>query len=83
MIRWDLMTLEECDLGSPAATWRAPIDELIPVGPLQVKVRLPQGLRAGAVRFLVSGGSVPISVNQGWAAFEVKSILDHEVAVVG
>ena len=66
-----------------AAAWRAPIDELIPVGPVQVKVRLPQGVRAGTARLLVSGASAPISVNQGWAAFEVKSILDHEVAVVG
>ncbi len=66
-----------------ASTWRAPIDELIPIGPLQVKVRLPQGLRAGAARLLVSGASAPIRVNQGWAAFEVKSLLDHEVAVIG
>lgn len=65
-----------------AGTWRAPIDELIPVGPLQVKVKLPQDVRGGDVRCLVSGARAAAGVRDGWAVFEVKSLLDHEVAVI-
>ena len=64
------------------ATWRAPIDELIPIGPLQVRVKLPQGIAGRSAKLLVSTGSTPVTVNQGWAEFPVKSILDHEVVVL-
>jgi hypothetical protein len=64
------------------ATWRAPIDELIPIGPLQVRVKLPQGIVGRIGKLLVSTGSTPVTVNQGWAEFPVKSILDHEVVVL-
>ena len=63
--------------------WRAPIDELIPVGPLHVKVRLQHGIQAGAARMLVSGRQVKTSVEQGWAVFDVPSVEDHEVVVIG
>ena len=65
-----------------AGAWRAPIDELIRVGPFKVKLRLPSGASPRGVRLLVSGTSGKIDVKGGWAAFEVRSILDHEVAVV-
>jgi putative glycosyl hydrolase-like family 6 (GHL6) protein len=65
-----------------AGTWRAPIDEYIAVGPFQVKVRLPAGVKARGVSLLVAGGTVKAQVKDGWAGFEVRSILDHEVAVV-
>ncbi|MBI4326313.1 MAG: beta-galactosidase [Chloroflexi bacterium] len=65
-----------------AGTWRAPVDELIPVGPLEVKVRLPDGVRGQQVQWLVSKVQQPVTVNQRWAAFTVKSVLDHEVAVI-
>jgi hypothetical protein len=66
-----------------AATWRAPIDELIPVGPLQVRVKLPEGVSGRSLRYLVSGGSAAPAVRDGWASFECKSVLDHEVVVIG
>ena len=31
-----------------AGSWRSPVDELIPVGPVKVRVKLPQGRRGGA-----------------------------------
>jgi len=64
-------------------TWRAPIDELIPVGPLQVRVKLPQGVPGRSARLLVSAGTVSVAARQGLVEFEVKSILDHEVVVIG
>ena len=35
-------------------TWRAPMDELIPIGPVSVSVQLPAGVRGKQVRLLVS-----------------------------
>jgi hypothetical protein len=66
-----------------AGTWRGPIDELIAIGPLEVKVKLPEDVKARTVHHLVSGAKAPAAVKQGWATFEVKSILDHEVVVIG
>ena len=65
------------------ATWRAPLDEFIRVGPFKVKVRLPQSIRQPRARLLVSGATRQVSVQGGMAAFTVDSILDHEVVVIG
>jgi hypothetical protein len=69
-----------------AGTWRAPVHELIPVGPLQVKIRLPEGAQPKTLKMLVaerSGGASPtLQIDKGWAQFEVKSVLDHEVMVL-
>jgi hypothetical protein len=63
-------------------TWRAPIDELIPVGPLKVRVKVPPGVAARNVKMLVSGQSSGVRASQGWVSFTVNSIEDHEVAVI-
>jgi hypothetical protein len=63
-------------------TWRGPIDELIPVGPIRVAVRLPEEVRARRARLLVSGATVNIGNDGRWARFELGSITDHEVAVI-
>jgi hypothetical protein len=63
-----------------AGTWRAPVDELIPVGPMQVKIRTSNGARNA--KALVAGGAIPTSTQSGWTSFELKSILDHEVVVL-
>jgi hypothetical protein len=65
-----------------AGTWRAPVDELIPVGPLRVAVRLPDGVPGRRLRLLVSGGTTSPATADGWATFELRSLLDHEVAVI-
>jgi len=65
-----------------AGTWRQPVHELIPVGPLQIRVKLPAGVRGAAARLLVAGGGVPAATSGGWCQFEVKSILDHDVIVI-
>jgi hypothetical protein len=58
------------------------MDELIPVGPIEVKLKLPEGVRGSSIELLVSGGKAAGSPHQGWTTFEVKSIADHEVAVI-
>jgi hypothetical protein len=63
--------------------WRGAVDELIPIGPLKVSVRLPENVRARHGRFLVSKDGVKVGVKKGWAEFTIPKILDHEVAVIG
>jgi hypothetical protein len=66
-----------------AGTWRAPMHELIPIGPLQIKVRLPEKFTASKFKTLVQrDASLNGRVESGWAAFELKNILDHEVVVI-
>jgi hypothetical protein len=67
-----------------AGTWRAPVEELIPVGPLTVRVKLPEGVPTKLRLLLtVSGATDTKVIRQGnWAQFEVRSVLDHEVAVL-
>ena len=65
-----------------AATWRAPLEELIPVGPLRVKVRLPPGVRLSQVEARVQRWTRPLSTANQTVTFEVRSLLDHEMLVL-
>ena len=65
-----------------AGTWRGPIDELIPIGQLQVRIKLPADVKGRVAQMLVAGRGATIGVKDGWATFDVRSILDHEVVVV-
>jgi hypothetical protein len=64
-------------------TWRAPVDELIRIGPLSVRVQLPAGVRGNHIQFLVSKTPTKAAIKSGWLHFNVPTILDHEVAVIG
>jgi hypothetical protein len=64
-------------------TWRGPLDELISVGPMQVRVKLPEDVHGRNAQFLVSEVKPLLALQTGWAAFEIKSIVDHEVVVIG
>lgn len=57
-----------------ANTWRAPVEELIPVGPIRVRMRS----KSNSARLLVSNTTRPVKAD----TIEVPSILDHEVIVV-
>jgi hypothetical protein len=66
-----------------AGTWRAPVDELIRIGPLSVRVQLPVGVRGNHIQLLVSKASTKAAVKNSWLHFDIPTILDHEVAVIG
>ena len=66
-----------------AGTWRAPVDELIPVGPLSVRVQLPARVRGNHLQLLVSKRTARAAVKNGWTHFELLTVLDHEVVVIG
>ena len=47
------------------------------------KARLPEGVAGKRLLLAVSGETAtPVRLQGGWAQFELKSILDHEVAIV-
>jgi len=64
------------------ATWRAPLDELIPVGPFTVRVELSRDARPSVARLLVTGKESPVQIDGDSAVVRLESILDHEVIVV-
>ena len=64
-----------------AGTWRQPVHELIPVGPLTVKIRV-DGIRAKTIQALVSKEDITPENNAGWTQFRTPSVLDHEVVVL-
>jgi len=65
-----------------AGTWRAPAEELISIGPFHIQVSLPKDIRTRNARLLVSGDKHRLTTKDGWVSFEIKSIVDHEVAVL-
>ena len=65
-----------------AGTWRAPVDELIPIGPLEVTIRVRQGVRPQTAKLLVAGGPGSVTADGDWMAMRLPSILDHEVIVL-
>ncbi|WP_427175274.1 alpha-amylase family protein [Arthrobacter sp. 92] len=70
------------NFSSPDA-WRAPVHELLPVGPLTIRMRIPDGERAADhARCLVSGQTLPVTVENGWAQAELPRLLDHEIVVL-
>jgi hypothetical protein len=65
-----------------AGTWRQPIDEYIPIGPLAVKIKLTKGVKGESVNLLVAGQKISAVVKDGWSQFQINSILNHEVIVI-
>lgn len=61
-----------------ANTWRTPVQDLVPTGPLRLKVRMKEAANA---RALVSEGRLAISRRGDWCEVEIPRLLDHEVIV--
>jgi hypothetical protein len=65
-----------------AATWRQPLEEFIAVGPFEIKVRLPEKMRGKNVQLKVSNEKIDTTITDGWTAFTIKSLLDHELVII-
>ncbi len=65
-----------------AQTWRAPIHELIAVGPLQVTLALPDGVTGQTGRLLVGEGAVEVTRVGNTATVTIPTVLDHEVLII-
>ena len=64
------------------ATWRAPLDDLIRVGPFKVTMPLPRDTNKARARLLVAGNTAAVTSAGTHASLEIASILDHEVVVL-
>jgi hypothetical protein len=58
---------------------KGPLRETWPVGPLSVKVEIPEGKTVKSARLLVSGEDVPFRISDGSATVEIKDIETMEV----
>jgi hypothetical protein len=66
-----------------AATWRAPMEDFIPVGPVRVTIAAPAGMRPSATaRLAVSAATATVRRNGSTLELSVPSIRDHEVVVL-
>jgi hypothetical protein len=65
-----------------AGTARAPVHELIPIGPLNVRVKLAADVPGRNTKRLVARGDLSIESADGWASFALPTLLDHEVVVI-
>lgn len=77
----DRLILHLVNLTTPGA-WRAPAHEIVPVGPLGVRFRLPGGVRGVRAQLLVSQGETPVRREGEWAAVSLPSVGSHEVIVL-
>jgi hypothetical protein len=64
------------------ATWRAPIEEFIPVGPIRLRVKLNKDVAGHSARLLVADQTVQVRSVNGWAEISVPAVLAHEVVVL-
>jgi hypothetical protein len=64
------------------AAWRAPMEELIPVGPFRIRIRLRPGVTGASAALRVSRQAARVASSGGSVAFEIPRIHDHEMAVI-
>lgn len=75
------MTVHLVNLTNPMSM-KGPYRELIPTGPLSVRVRLPQGKTATKVHLLVAGQSPRVEASGRHLNVIVPSVRDHEVVAI-
>ena len=61
---------------------RGAFREVLPVGPQKVRIRLPEGAQARAVKFLVGGALARWTQNKAWVETTTPPIGLHEVVAV-
>jgi hypothetical protein len=64
------------------ATFRAPLDEFVPVGPFKIRIKLNNDVSGNNVKLLVAGKPAQASVSNGWVEFVIPSIASHEVVAI-
>jgi len=77
----DSLTVHLVNLTNPMMM-KGPVRELLPIGEQRVRLRMPVGVRAKAVRLLVSSEMPAFHESGGWLELVVPSILAHEVVAV-
>jgi hypothetical protein len=76
------MTVHLVNLTNPMMM-KGPFRELLPIGPLEVEVRPPQGAKPGAARLLTADTTVsPRDTGDGTLRVTVPEVVDHEVVAI-
>ena len=75
------LTVHLVNLSNPMAM-RGYFREFLPVGPLKLRIRLPEGHKARQVHFLVGSGSPSVQEEPGLLTVAIPSIWNHEVVAV-
>ena len=75
------MTVHLVNLTNPMMM-KGPLREAIPVGPLRVRVRPPEGARPGRVRLLTAGTEPPVEHLDGALSLTVPSVAVHEIIAI-
>jgi hypothetical protein len=63
-------------------SWRAPMEEIIPVGPIGVRLRDPARKGSREVRWRVGGRTERVTAIDGWLELGLPVLRDHELAVI-
>ena len=77
----DSITVHLVNLTNPMMM-KGPVRELIPIGEQVVRLRVPQGRQARAVRLLAAGRVTKAELDGSVVVVKVPSVLDHEVVAV-
>jgi hypothetical protein len=77
----DSMTVHLVNLTNPMMM-KGPYREFTPAPPQEVRIRVPNGMKAKKVQLLVGGADVPVEENNGVVTLKVESMLDHEVIAI-
>ncbi len=65
-----------------AGTWRQPVEEFIPVGPVKISVKLPDNVSGKKLKLLVSEQDISAEIKDGWMNFIIPTLIDHEVVIL-
>jgi hypothetical protein len=63
-------------------SWRAPMEEIIPVGPITIRLRDPVQRASRTVRWRVSGRSARVTPRDEWLQLTLPLVREHELAIV-
>jgi hypothetical protein len=77
----DSYTVHLVNLSNPMMM-KGPVRELLPVGEQRIRLRLPDGARARAVKLLVAGGAPAFRQDGPWVETTAPSVEAHEVVAV-
>lgn len=68
-----------------SGTWRAPVEELVSLGPYQISIATPDHFDFTRVRVLSGekdGQSIEAKLENGYVHFQIASLLDHSVFAI-
>ena len=66
---------------SACRAWPGYVEDVLPVGPVRVAVRLDDGFAPHHAALRVNGQTLPVHIADGWAAVEIPAVADHEMIV--